>query len=126
MPAKEFQRIVHEVTVIGDTVKLTVCKEGVKFQVAGDMGTGSIMCKSNPAVDNDADAVIVKCEEEVSSTFALRYFNFFAKATPLSSSVTIRMTPEHPILIEYQIADKMVDLGYIRFYLAPKIEDEQE
>lgn len=127
MPAAEFQRIVREVQVIGDTVNITASKEGVKFQVAGDMGTGSIVCKSTLAADDPEEAVVVKCEEEVSLTFALRYLNFFAKATPLSSTVILRMSPEVPLVTEYKISDdkNKTDLGHIRFYLAPKIEDEE-
>jgi proliferating cell nuclear antigen len=67
----------------------------------------------------------VRCEEEVSLTFALRYLNFFAKATPLSGSVTLRMSPDVPLVTEYKIGDDG-DLGHIRFYLAPKIEEEDE
>ncbi len=51
MPSSEFQRICREITIIGDTVKISATKEGVKFQVAGDMGNGSIICKQNASVD---------------------------------------------------------------------------
>jgi len=125
MPSAEFQRICREIAIIGDTVKITASKEGVKFQVAGDMGTGSIVCKSNPSADDEDDAVSVKCEEEVSLTFALRYLNFFAKATPLSNHVTLRMSPDVPLVTEYAIGEDG-DLGKIAFYLAPKIEEEEE
>jgi proliferating cell nuclear antigen len=125
MPALEFQRICREISIIGDTVKISASKEGVKFQVAGDMGTGNIVCKSNPSVDDEDDAVSVRCDEEVNLTFALRYLNFFAKATPLSGRVTLRMSPDVPLVTEYAIGDDG-ELGYIRFYLAPKIEEEEE
>jgi len=124
MPAGEFQRICREIAIIGDTVKITASKEGVKFQVVGDHGTGSIVCKNNPTVDDADEAVVVKCEDEVSLTFALRYLNFFAKATPLSGSVLLKMSPEVPLVTEYKIGPNG-DLGYIRFYLAPKIDDEE-
>lgn len=52
-------------------------------------------------------------------TFALRYLNFFTKATSLSDQVRISMSPDVPLVVEY----KMKDLGYIRYYLAPKFED---
>jgi len=126
MPSAEFSRIVKEISVIGDTVKITASKEGVKFQVAGDLGTGNIVLKSSPSVDDEDDAVSVRCEEEVSLTFALRYLNFFAKATPLSSTVTLRMSPDVPLVTEYKIGDKDGELGHIRVYLAPKIEEEEE
>ena len=96
-------------------------------------------------------------QEEVKLNFALRYLNFFTKATPLSSNVTLSLSPDIPLSklkhrpllplslpsssfslcpccqerhltslplpgVEYQIED----IGYIRYYLAPKIEDEEE
>jgi proliferating cell nuclear antigen len=125
MPSGEFQRICREIAIIGDTVKISASKEGVKFGVEGDLGTGSIVCKSNSAVDDEDDAVIIKVEEDVSLTFALRYLNFFAKATPLSSTVTLKMSPDVPLVCEYQVGDDG-DMGHLRYYLAPKIEDEEE
>lgn len=68
------------------------------------------------------DATIIEMNEPVSLTFALRYMNSFTKATPLSESVTISLSSELPVVVEYKIAD----MGYIRFYLAPKIEDDDE
>ena len=125
MNAAEFQRICREITIIGETVKITASKEGVKFQVAGDTGSGTIVIRSNPAVDDDDDGVSIKCEEEVSLTFALRYLNFFAKATPLSGTVNLKMSPDVPLVTEYKIGEDG-DMGALRFYLAPKIEDEDE
>lgn len=55
-------------------------------------------------------------------TFALRYMNSFTKATPLSETVAISLSSELPVVVEYKIAE----MGYIRFYLAPKIEEDDE
>ena len=68
------------------------------------------------------EATIIEMNEAVSLTFALRYMNSFTKATPLSETVTISLSSELPVVVEYKISD----MGYIRFYLAPKIEDEEE
>lgn len=130
MPSSEFQRICKEIAVIGDTVKISVSKEGVKFSASGDMGTGSIICKQNAVVDEKEgeESVAIKLEEDISLTFALRYLNFFTKATNLSDVVTLKMSPNVPLVVEYQIQNDDQDtIGYIRFYLAPKItEDEHE
>jgi len=123
MPSAEFQRIVREITIIGDTVKIGVNKDGVRFSVSGDLGTGSIVCKQNQASDEEEEeSVTIKLEEEVSLTFALRYLNFFAKATPLSKTVSLKMSPDVPLVVEYEMEDQ----GHIRFYLAPKIDEEEE
>ena len=68
------------------------------------------------------EATIIEMNDPVSLTFALKYMNSFTKASPLSSTVTISLSSELPVVVEYKIAE----MGYIRFYLAPKIEEDDE
>jgi proliferating cell nuclear antigen len=91
------------------------------------------------------DDIQIKLENDVSLTFSLRYLNFFTKvcrvgscllyvlkitlltlvvfilfqASPLSNQVTLKFSPDVPLVVEY----KMEDLGYLRFYLAPKFDE---
>jgi proliferating cell nuclear antigen len=92
----------------------------VKFSSSGDLGTGNIILKHNTAVDKDEDAVVIDMQEPVELNFALRYLNLFTKATALGPTVTLSMSPEVPIVVEYPISD----FGYLRYYLAPKIDEE--
>lgn len=68
------------------------------------------------------DATVIEMNEPVALQFALRYMNSFTKATPLSNTVTISLSNELPVVVEYKIAE----MGYVRFYLAPKIEEDEE
>ncbi|XP_050946465.1 proliferating cell nuclear antigen-like isoform X1 [Cucumis melo] len=122
MPAVEFARICKDLSSIGDTVLISVSKEGVQFSTRGDIGTANIVCRRNTTVDKPEEAVMIEMEEPVSLTFALRYLNSFTKATPLANQVTISMSSDLPVVVEYRIED----MGYIRYYLAPKIEEEDE
>jgi len=119
MSAGEFQRIMRDLSTIGDTVTISCTKEAVKFSVQGDIGAGNVVCRHNTSVDKEDEATIIELEEPVSLTFALRYLNLFTKATPLSTSVTLSMSPDVPLVTEYKIGD----MGNIRYYLAPKIEE---
>eukprot|EP01113_Clastostelium_recurvatum_P016402 TRINITY_DN1937_c0_g1_i1.p1 TRINITY_DN1937_c0_g1~~TRINITY_DN1937_c0_g1_i1.p1 ORF type:complete len:279 (-),score=75.00 TRINITY_DN1937_c0_g1_i1:42-821(-) len=121
MPGGEFQRICKDLTMIGDTVLVGATKEGVKFSVNGDMGSGNTTVRQTTSSDTKPEeTTTVELQEAVSLTFALRYLNLFTKATPLSTGVRISMSKEVPMVVEYRIED----LGYIRYYLAPKIDDE--
>jgi len=121
MPASEFQRICRDLTILGDTVVIAVTKEGVKFSVSGDMGNGNITCRPSSSADaKEEESTTIELQEPVQLTFALRYLNFFTKATPLSGTVCLSMSKDVPLVVEY----RMADLGYIRYYLAPKIEDD--
>ena len=153
MPAGEFQKICRDLSILGDTVTIAVAKDAVKFSVTGEMGSGNMTIKENNSVDTkEEEKVTVEAEEpvrratrprpallhpssspalrltpspphpllQVTLNFALRYLNFFTKATPLSASVVLHLSKDVPLVVEYQIEE----LGHIRFYLAPKIEDE--
>ncbi|KAL5973540.1 hypothetical protein ACLOJK_030191 [Asimina triloba] len=122
MPSAEFARICKDLGSIGDTVVISVAKEGVKFSARGDIGTANIVCRQNTSVDKPEDATIIEMNEPVALTFALRYMNAFTRATPLSETVTLSLCSDLPVVVEYKIEE----MGYIRFYLAPKIEDENE
>lgn len=122
MPSQEFARICRDLSSIGDTVVISASKEGVKFSTKGDIGSANIVCRQNTSVDKPEEATVIQIQQPVSLTFALRYMNSFTKATPLSNTVTISMSSELPVVVEYKIAE----MGYIRFYLAPKIEEDEE
>ena len=154
-PAGEFQRICRDLAILGDTVTIAVSKDGVKFSVAGEMGSGNMTLRQNSSVDTkEEEQVTIQMEEPVTLNFALRYLNFFTKvrprtapartapaphgtlrhscvyrrsplastqATPLSSTVILNLSKDVPLVVEYRIEET----GHIRYYLAPKIEDEQ-
>ncbi|TVU27818.1 hypothetical protein EJB05_19319, partial [Eragrostis curvula] len=122
MPSAEFMRICKDLSSIGDTVVISVTKEGVKFSTSGEIGSANIVCRQNQTVDKPEEATIIEMQEPVSLTFALRYMNSFTKASTLSDQVTISLSSELPVVVEYKIAE----MGYIRFYLAPKIEEDEE
>lgn len=72
--------------------------------------------------DNEEEAVTVNMQEPVKLTFSCRYLNCFVKAGPLCNQVQLSMSDDVPLVCEYKIGD----IGHIRYYLAPKIDDEEE
>ncbi|XP_055824380.1 proliferating cell nuclear antigen-like [Solanum dulcamara] len=85
MSSSEFGRICKDISSIGDTVVISMTKEGVKFSTRGDIGTANIVCRQNTTVDKPKEATVIEMNEPVSLTFALRYLNSFTKASPLSN-----------------------------------------
>mmetsp|Transcript_3351 Transcript_3351/g.7005 ORF Transcript_3351/g.7005 Transcript_3351/m.7005 type:complete len:264 (-) Transcript_3351:98-889(-) len=122
MPSSEFQRIVRDLQVLGDTCTISCTKEGIRFSVSGDIGTGNILTRADASSEKEAEHVVIDMEEPVELNFALRYLNFFTKATALSDSVVIAMSPDVPIVVEYGISE----CGYVKYFLAPKIEEDEE
>merc|ERR1711993_140151 len=120
MPAAEFQRVIKDLSQFGESVVISCTKEGVKFSAAGDIGVGNIKLAQTANVDKEEEAVTIEMQEPVNLTFASRYLQMFTKASCLAGQVSLSMSPDVPLVVEYSIAD----MGHVRYYLAPKIEDE--
>lgn len=60
-------------------------------------------------------------KQPVEIGLSLKFLTSFTKATALSASVTLEMMEDVPMLVEYSLGE----LGYLRFYLAPKIGDDE-
>ena len=90
--------------------------------MTGELGSGNMTIRPSSSVDTKEDEQVeVTFEEPVALNFALRYLNFFTKASPLSGTVVLSLSKDVPLVVEYRIEE----LGHIRFYLAPKIEEDQ-
>lgn len=78
----------------------------------GDLGSGNTLIKPSADVDDEI-ATTIQCEKEISLSFAVRYLNFFTKATNLSSTVTLSLSLDIPLGVEYEIEDSDVCVKYI-------------
>lgn len=121
MPAQEFARICRDLSQFGDSVTITCTKDGVRFSANGDTGSANVKLAQTSSVDKEDEAVSIEMQEPVTLTFACQYLNSFTKATPLAAQVSLSMSADVPLVVEYAIPD----LGHIRYYLAPKIEDDE-
>jgi len=121
MPSGEFQKICRDLSVLGDTCKIACTKEGIKFSVDGDLGTGNITHRATTDSDKkEEEHTVIQMDDPVALNFALNYLCQFTRATALSKTVHLRMSESVPLVVEYP----MGDLGNVRFYLAPKIDGE--
>mmetsp|Transcript_1805 Transcript_1805/g.4606 ORF Transcript_1805/g.4606 Transcript_1805/m.4606 type:complete len:260 (+) Transcript_1805:2250-3029(+) len=120
LTSSEYRRICTDLSAIGDTVILEVSKEGIKFEVEGDIGKGSITLTQASKEQNIDEKVHVEVNEAVKMIFSMRYLNSFSKATPLCEKIKIKMAKEVPLQMEFTIDS----IGYVRYYLAPKVDNE--
>lgn len=110
LPAVDFQRITRDMGNLAND--MTIIREGSKLELS---------CRGDFA----DQTTIIEFPDEVNRTgniFSLKYINLFTKATNMCSSVQLMQDSENenmPIIFRYTIAN----LGDLRFYLAPKIEN---
>lgn len=98
-------------------VSIEASKDGVKFSCAGDIGNGAVTLRSHTNVDKPENNVEIELTDSVALTFSLKYLVNFCKASGLSGTVKLCLSPEVPLLVEYALAGS----SYLRFYLAPKV-----
>jgi len=120
MPSSEFLKVCRDLKEFGETMQIQASKDGIRFSVQGDVGTGNVVLKPREA-EKPEDRVTLTVHEAVTATFALRYLVTFAKAAPLSSVVELGLGPDSPLSVKYELEN--ADNGYMQFYLAPKIDE---
>ena len=86
------------------------------------------------AIIKDEDILLYAIEEggEVKAKYAISYVNMFASVSKVNKKVNIHIDEKLPLKIQYDLDDVMDEddddeedeaTNYLRFYLAPKIED---
>ncbi len=121
MSSSEFTRICRELYSLNETVNIETTKDSIKFSVNSENIGGSIKIEENDSSNQDEQCNI-QVEETVNLAFALRYLNMFTKASSLSPQVTLYLSVEFPLMVEYKLAQ----LGILKFYLAPRISDDNK
>ena len=119
MPSLELQKICKHLGQIGEYLKIACSTGCVEFSAHGDLGSGCIKLRQNNNSSED-QTVQINVTDSVTLAFSLHYLNFMVKATPLSRNVSLSLSPELPLNIEYNIPNT----GFLRYYLAPNINDD--
>ena len=128
MNAQDFQKLCKELHQLSETVQIEASIQSIKFNVEGEVGSGSvqIMTSGEDAQRASAMAASQKKDggagfEKVNLSFALRYLNMFNKASTLCSNVKLMLASDTPLVVEYEIES----LGSLKYYLAPKINENE-
>merc|ERR1711998_16287 len=93
LPSQEFLRICRDLKEFGETMVVNASKEGIRFSVQGDIGTGNVLLKPRES-EKAEERVSLTVHEPVIATFALRYLTNFAKASPLCGTVELGLGPD--------------------------------
>lgn len=120
MPSAQFAQICRDMQQLGDAVKISASKRGVLFNCTGDIGSANLLLKANQTAENEK-SIKIQMEEPIEQQFALRYLNSFAKSAVLSPQVQLSFSEDTPL----QVAFHMEDLGSVKYFLAPKIEEDE-
>lgn len=115
-----FSQLVKSLSQVDDSVVVR-CNEGaVSFSVRDELMDATTTFNAGVMHENPEEEVEVDVTESCRVSYSLRYLKSFATAAPLSSRVTLSFASRFPLLVEYALNDG----GHVRFYLAPKVDEE--
>ena len=113
MYADAFKRAVKDIGVFSNHLKVTAHPNSLSFAGEGDTGESEVVL----SLGDDSLLYNLNAPDTISSMYAISYLNEIAKSIS-SDNVTLQMTANRPILIEFPIAES----GIMRFLLAPRVE----
>ncbi|KAM0681076.1 hypothetical protein GINT2_000861 [Glugoides intestinalis] len=113
VPSDQFRTISKLIGSFGEYIKFD-CKKGeINFKQTGDLIKNNMCLKSND------ENVFIECKESVQLEIAMKYVNLVNKVSTLSNEITMSLGKQSPVFFEV----KLNNIGQIRLYIAPKIEN---
>lgn len=111
MSSSEFKSVANDIGIMGESCIIKVDSEGMTFSSENDGGVIRF---------NDTEASGITTTGTTNGKFANKYIQLFTKASALNKNVSLKLSDGQPICVEYIIDD----LGVLKYYLAPKTDDE--
>jgi len=97
------------------TLSLTIPLSRVITLASGSLADLQATKKAKTSDDSDPGVSII-LEKQVCLTFSLKYLSNFAKSAPLSREVSLHMSNDVPLLVQFDF-----EQGTLQFFLAPKV-----
>jgi proliferating cell nuclear antigen len=105
------QKYIKNIASFGDTIEFKASGDEVVMRTSGDIGTVELR------VDQP-----VTIHGAMSASFASRYLVTFLRAANISKKIRVNLHSDLPVMFEYEFAEN----SFIRFFLAPKITDDDD
>jgi len=127
MVSGEFTDLVNQLGIFGNELQVK-CGDEIRFTGKGELGSMDAVIK-----EDDILMYAIEEDEELDLNFSATYINMMVSFGKLNRKVKIHLSNDMPMKIQYGMdtfmdkddddEDDDVDKNYIRFFLAPKIDD---
>lgn len=114
IPSEQFRNISKLVGSFGEYIQFKCDKNEFFINQTADLTKNTVQMKSN------GTSLCIDSTEPVTVEAAMKYINIINKICGLGSELIINLSSSAPIYFDTRLADQ---LGYIRFYIAPKINE---
>ena len=119
LPSADFQKLIRDMTNIGECVDIKSVGENLIFECNGDFASQETLLRENK--DNDTNglkfSIHSTLEKPIQGIFSLKYLVLFTKCTNLCNLIHIYIKNDYPLIIKYNVAN----LGDIKLCLSPNV-----
>ena len=122
---KSFKLLIDQLSNFGDVMNISYQNDEFKLQSTNDV-EGSMEIKIG--ID-DLDSCSVEENLDFQNSYSIKFIHYMTQFFKISPTVHIHVSPDIPIQIKYlfdNTDEEQENANYIRFFLAPKINDEEE
>jgi proliferating cell nuclear antigen len=120
--SQAMNQLVKSLSEVSDSVSVRCTEGSIAFSVADASVEATTTFNAGFGPESADDEVEVDVTESCRVAYALRYLKAISAAAGLASRVSLSFSPHFPLLVEYALTEG----GSVRFYLAPKVEDDQD
>ena len=117
IPSSDFQKLMRDMTNIGEKVEIKSIGEQLQFSCFGDFASQETIMQPTQHgihfVKNEDPSLIIQGQ------FPLKFLILFTKCTNLCNSIELYIKNDYPLIIRYKVAN----LGEIKLCLAPIAND---
>lgn len=116
-PSQEFQKLVRDMTNIGETIDIKSVGTHLMLDCEGDFAKQETVLSETQ--DGLSFSLTAKPETPIQGTFSLKYLLLFTKCTNLCNLIHMYIKNDYPLIIKYDVAN----LGDIKLCLSPNTGD---
>lgn len=112
MPSTDFQKIVRDMSNLGETVEITSAASELVMRCRGEFAEQETVF----SVGSSSGMAVTRNQHEiVQGNFLLKHLVLFTKCTSLCTDISMFLKNDYPVILEYSVAG----LGEIKLALAP-------
>ena len=112
------REIVDELSIFNDKLEISLNEENINLKSSGIEGEMGITIKN----DDIIEYAIVE-NGNLKQSYSIKFFKLMTGFNKLSSEVKLGFSEVNPMLMLYALEPNGSELNYIKFYLAPYIND---
>lgn len=114
MDSKKFKNLIDELANFNETLNIVCNENQVVLESSSSEGTMNVVITTD-----DIDLLAVVEGKEINASFGIKYIAQMCQFHKLTTNCAIHITEDMPLQLKYKIDDECM----MRFYLAPKIND---